>query len=100
MANSTNTHEKLSAPTKEFDFVFVSEETLARISTTYKSPATVVAPSSSSIFDQESLLQFHEEFKRLVLASNRVLCQNEELAWEDAILQPPIEPHEIKWLDW
>ena len=100
MANFTHTNERPGALVKEFDFVFVPEETLARMSATYKCPTTVAAPPSDSIFDQESLLQFHEEFKRLVLASNRVLCQNEELAWEDAILQPPIEPHEIKWLDW
>jgi hypothetical protein len=98
MANLTHTNERPGVLAKEFDIVFVPEETLARISTTYKSPTSVAASSSNSIFEQESLQQFHEEFKQLVLASNQVLCSNEEMAWDDA--QPPIEPHEIKWLDW
>ncbi len=99
MANLTHTHDKPNVLTKEFDFVFVTEETLARSSAAYKPVPPAAATQSASIFEQESLRQFHEEFKRLVLASNQVYCQNEELAWDDTTLQTPIEQHEIEWLD-
>jgi hypothetical protein len=98
MANLTHTYEKSDSLAKEFDFV--TEETLARYSATHKTARPAATASSVSVFEREALQQFHEEFKKLVLASNHVYCQNEELAWEDTTLQTLIEPHEIEWLDW
>lgn len=102
MPNSTHIPELQTTQTKDFDFVFVEANDLPPFRATYKSyPATVATTvPSPSVFDQESLNLFHEEFKKLVLASNPIEVETELHDWDVADLATPIEPHEIEWLDW
>mgnify|MGYP001010084722 CR=1 FL=1 len=102
MANSTHTHELQTTQTKDFDFIFVDADDLPPFRATYKTyPAAVAtAPPPPSVFDQESLNLFHQEFKKLVLASNPIEIEPEQHDWDAADLATPIEPHEIEWLDW
>ncbi len=95
MTNSNHSHHLTQ--TKEFDFVFVGEETLRRFSATYQS-----APSAMKVsaFDQKTLQRFHEEFKCLVIAANQAYLEHEAIAWADTSLHRPIEPHEIEWMEW
>lgn len=99
MAKATHTTH-----TKDFDLVFVAEDVLSNYHNSYKRHAhadyAATVPQSDSAFDRESLSQFHEEFRRVVLAANQDYRRHEELAWEDTDLRTPIEPHEIEWLDW
>lgn len=99
MANTTHTTH-----IRDFDFVFVTEDVLSNYHTSYKRLAhadyAATVPQNDSALDRESLSQFHEEFKRVVLTANQDYRKHEELAWEDTDLKSPIEPHEIEWLDW
>jgi hypothetical protein len=99
MANATHTHDRQTAQTKDFDFVFVEEESLSNFyKTSNTAPSKPTIPASA--FDRESLRQFHTEFKNLVLEANQSYLENESIAYDDTSLRHPIEPHEIEWLNW
>lgn len=98
MTHTSHTHEL--SRTKEFDLIFVEESALPQIRSAFQSTPSSAPTTTVSSFDPESLQQFHEEFKNLVLDSNRAYLEREESGWEQLCLQEPIEPHEIEWLDW
>ena len=99
MANAIHTHTMKTRQTKDFDFVFIGEETLSSFYKTHQS-VPPRATKTVSAFDRESLYRFHQEFKNLVIAANQSYLENEAIAWEDTSLRRPIEPHEIEWMEW
>lgn len=97
MANSNHTPNRTVPPT--LDFVFVTDAVLARYSAAaQRASATITAQAPVPSFDLESLRQFHEEFKALVLAANQEYIEQEEMAWEDTVLKAPVDADEIQWL--
>lgn len=70
MSTAPHTFESLLLPIPEFDFIFVADTSSLRSHTRPQCKERALH-SNADCFDAASLTDFHEEFKSLVLESNR-----------------------------